>query len=194
MTNRLAVLLVVMGLAGCASAPPVTTASEPQGGVYAYIPAELEGFKLSERTVLRGAPADSAFRFRDGSRTILSVFIYDVDAGAKVGDDPNEWTVREGAKFDVVQQMRANAGAISAYAPVFSDTTRFAVGTRDILEHAVTLTTRFRNGTVAVEMQYLYLIDGKFVKVRGTMPDAGWQQSRVPAFARALARRMAGGA
>jgi hypothetical protein len=42
-------------------------------------------------------------------------------------------------------------------------------------------------------MQYLYLIGGKFVKVRATIPEPGWQQTQVPSFARELALRMARG-
>lgn len=61
-----------------------------------------------------------------------------------------------------------------------------------ILESRIVAPVRFRNGTVAVDMQFLYLIDGKFVKVRATIPAQDWQQSTVPSFSRALARRLAG--
>ena len=181
-----------------APAPVVTpqstpaVAGAPEATLYARIPFELEGFKLTAREAVSGAPADSAFRFSDGSPTILTVFVYDVDAEVKVDADSQKWTPREGEKFKAVQEIQRSRGRIAAFTVAFSDTTRFAAGERRILEHSIAIPVRFPNGVVAVEFEYLYLIDGKFVKVRATVPEQGWQQTHVPLFARALATRMAG--
>jgi hypothetical protein len=203
MMNRVASFLVMASVLGCASAPsrapgaapsgapPVTSA--PAGDLFARIPAEIGAFKLTERRAVSGAPTDSLFRFSDGSRTILTVFVYDVDADVKSDADPQRWTAAEGAKFKQVQDIRVSQGAISAYALAFSDTSRFAVGGHEILEHSIATSTRFPNGAIGVDMQYLYLIGGKFVKVRATVPESEWQHSKVPSFARDLARRIAGG-
>jgi hypothetical protein len=161
--------------------------------LYGRIPAEIGAFKLTERAAIGSEPTDSLFRFGDGSRTILTVFVYDVDADVKADSDPQKWTAAEGEKFKAVQDIRVSQGAISSYAVAFSDTTRFAAGTHNILEHATAIPIRFPNGSIVVDLQYLYLIDGKFVKVRATIPEVGWQQTTVPSFARDLAHRLARG-
>ena len=199
--NRLSAFLALVAAVACGttqapapvvtpqSAPPVARA--PEAALYARIPSELEGFKLTAREAVSGAPADSAFRFSDGSPTILTVFVYGVAADVKVGADSQKWTPREGEKFKAVQEIQKNRGRITAFSVAFSDTTRFAAGERGILEHRIAIPVRFPNGVVAVEFEYLYLIGGKFVKVRATVPEQDWQKTHVALFARVLATRMA---
>ncbi len=201
--NRVSGFVVIVSVLGCASAPapaPVTVPqpapvvmSAPAGNLYSRIPAEIGAFKLTERAIVRGLPTDSLFRFSDGSRTILTVIIYDVGPEVKVDADSQKWTAREGELFKAVQDIRRSRGQIVAYALAFSDTTRFAVGERKILEHSIAMSTRYPDGAIDVDFQYLYLIGGKFVKVRATVPEQGWQQTKVPSFARELALRLARG-
>ncbi len=174
-------------------APISGVAPAPTGNLYARIPAELGAFKLTERTAINGIPTDSLYRFRDSTRTNVSVIIYNVSPDAMQGADSQQWTPREGEKFKAVQAARREQGKVADYVLAFSDTARFSVGPTSILEHSIAAPTRFPNGSIAVELQYLYLIGGKFVKVRATIPEPGWQQTRVPSFARALARHIAGG-
>ena len=195
--------LISMSVIGCASAaspagapPTAATATPPPaptGTLYTRIPSEIGAFRITERATVRGLPTDSLFRFRDGSRTILTVIVYEVAEDVRVDADSQQWTRREGEKFKAVQEIRVRQGQLAAYVLAFSDTTRFAAGEHQILEHAIATPIRFANGAIAVDMQYLYLIGGKFVKVRATMPEQGWQQTQVPSFARTLALRMAGG-
>src|SRR5688572_21370477 len=200
MTRLLAV--AVVSLFGCASATtPVTTSpsagsaatmSESAATLFTRIPSQIGAFKLTERASVRGLPADSIFRFSDGSKTYVSVIVYDVTTDG--GDnDTQKWVALEGEKFREAQDVRRKQGLIAAYVMGYSDTTRFMVGSRNLLEHKIAMPTRYPNGSITVEMQYLYLIDDKFVKVRGTIPEQGWQETRVPVFARELARLMAGG-
>jgi hypothetical protein len=194
---------------GCASASgkPAAVASQPAAvppsapavnlyapavNLFARIPAQIGAFKLTERAAVRGAPADSLFRYKDGSPANLSVFIYDADADRQNDADPQLRTAREGEKFKAVQDILMSRGQIAAHRVAFSDTTRLTVGTGTLLEHAIGLGTRHPNGAITVELQYLYLIGGKFVKVRATIPEKGWEQANVPQFARELALHMAG--
>jgi len=189
--NRVLAFAVLLSAIGCASAPAPVVAPAPAVNLYARIPAEIGAFKLTERAIVRGLPTDSLFRFSDGSRTILTVIIYNVSADLRVDADSQKWTAREGEKFKLVQAIRRDRGQLSDFTLAFSDTTRFVVGARQILEHAIAIPTRYPNGAITVEMQYLYLIGGKFVKVRATIPQQGWEETKVPAFARELAIRMA---
>jgi hypothetical protein len=187
---------------GCASAQskPAAVASQPAtapppapaANLYARIPAQIGAFKLTERAAVRGAPAESLFRYKDGSPTNLSVIIYDADTDGQNDADPQLRTFREGEKFKAVQDILMSRGQIVAHQLAFSDTTRFTAGASTILEHSVAMPTRYPNGSVTVEMQYLYFIGGKFVKVRATIPAKGWEQAQVPQFARELALHMAG--
>ena len=187
---------------GCASAPakPPAVASQPAAvppsapavNLFARIPAQIGAFKLTQRAAVSGAPADSLFRYKDGSPTNLTVFIYDADADGHPDLDAPTRTAREGEKFKAVQDILMSRGQISAHQMAFSDTTRVTVGQSTILEHAVAMPTRYPDGAITVEMQYLYLIGGKFLKVRATVPEKGWQETQVPQFARELALRMAG--
>lgn len=195
---RLSALIGLSVGVGCATSPAPYTAPRPEQAapvtftnLYTRIPDAIGAFKLTERATIRGIPTDSIFRFRDGSPTILSLIIYEVPSDVKVGDDPQKWTQREGEKFRTVQEIRQSRGQISAFQVAFSDTARIA-GAQQILEHSIAVPTRMPNGAVAVEMQFLYLIGGKFIKVRGTIPEQGWEQTQVPAFARELALRLAG--
>lgn len=186
--KRLAVLCAVATMVGCAASSG--TALSPR--LYSRIPARIEGFELTERTVVRDVPSDSVFRFSDGSQTTLTVIVYDVADDVTTDGDPQLMAALEGAKFEQLQDLRVSRGQIEAYTEAVSDTVRFSAGRLRLLEHSTAIPVRFRNGAVAVDMQFLYLIDGKFVKVRATIPAEGWEQSRVPSFARELARRMAG--
>jgi hypothetical protein len=199
--SRISIVLAVVAVLGCGATPAPTPAVTPQSGppatrapegaLYARIPSEIEGFKLTAREAVSGAPTDSAFRFRDGSQTNLTVFVYDVAADVKVEADSQKWTPREGEKFKAVQEIQKSRGRITAFRVAFSDTTRFPAGAHSILEHRIAIPVRFPNDAVAVEFEYLYLIDGKFVKVRATVPEQDWQKTHVALFARALATRMA---
>src|SRR5258705_2353337 len=99
--NRLFPFIAIVSLIGCASVPaaPPAAASQPASAVksappvnlYSRIPAEIGAFRLTERTVVRGLPTDSLFRFNDGSRTILSLIIYAVVADVRVDTDSQKW-------------------------------------------------------------------------------------------------------
>jgi hypothetical protein len=200
--NHAFAFIAIGSVIGCASAPVQTSAIMPNGNstvtsaptlnLYARIPAAIGAFTLTERTTVKGLPTDSLFRFSDGSPTIVSLIIYEVGADVKIDADSQKWTAREGEKFSAVQDVQVSRGQIAAYRVAFSKTARLAAGARNIPEHSIAIPTRFPNGEVTVEMQYLYLIDGKFVKVRATIPYQIWQQSHVPSFARELAIRIAG--
>jgi hypothetical protein len=185
-------------LAGCSASPapaPVATPApsvSPAGAarlsIYQRIPDLVGSYKLTQRGVVRGAPTDSLFRFSDGSRTIVTVLVYDISSDVKVDPDSQKWTFREGEKFKLVQQIRRDRGDISEFTEPVSDSTRMTIGSRQLLEHAIVIPTRYNNGAVTVEYQILYLIDGKFLKVRGTVAADDFGKSAVHEFSKNLAR------
>ena len=193
----LGLTLAVLGCGGARQSVAGPTPAQPAAAaalsLYRYIPAQIGAFRLTQRAVVGGLPTDSLFRYRDGSPTILTVIIYDVPGAIRVDADSQQWTRREGEKFRQIQDIQVQRGRIGAYEVAFSDTARFRVGPASLVEHSIATPVRYPNGVIAVDMQYLYLIGGKFVKVRATIPGNGWEQTRVPAFARELATRLASG-
>lgn len=198
--NHVTMIVAMVSLLGCASMPATSTVSRggaptakaaPAGNLFTRMPAQIGPFKLTERDVVRAAPTDSIFRYRDGTRTILSVIVYDIPGEVKVEPDSQKWTAREGAKFKTIQDIRKSRGQISDYVLAVSDTARIIVGRLSLLEHFIGTPVRYPNGAVAVDLQHLYLIDGKFVKVRATVPAEGWRESEATSFPRELARSLA---
>jgi hypothetical protein len=185
--NRLAPFAIAL-LVGCASAPSPAPAPV-LANVYARIPSELAGFKLTERSTVRGMPSDSLFRFRDTTQVRLTVIVYNVPADARDANLDLS-TMREGENFRTVQAAQKARGVISDYTEPVSDTTRIPAGKGRIFVHFVVVPTRWPNATVTVETQHLYVIAGKFVKVRATIPHSLWPNSRTTEFARALAVKL----
>jgi hypothetical protein len=192
--SRSALVLAAVALAACApgSAAPPSPQVAGAGTLFARVPAQVAGFNLTERDAVEALSSDSLYRFSDGTAARVTVIIY--EPGEDVKDEPEaqEWVAREGSKFQQVQEIRRRRGQIASYAEGFSDTSRVSAGDERLLEHAAGMPVRMRNGDIFVELQYLYLIDGKFVKVRATVPEDIWRETRVPVFARELAGRLVG--
>src|SRR5688500_2370905 len=119
-------LLTAVSLCGCAGAPSPASHPAP-ANIYARIPTELAGFTLTERALVRGTQADSAFRFRDTTRTNLTIIIYNLDADVRDGDLALS-TVREGERFRAVQDIQKARGLIAEFAVSATDTTRIVAG------------------------------------------------------------------
>ena len=116
--------------------------------------------------------------------------MFAIPVDVQVGPDSQSWTVREGVKFRAVQPILVQRRMIDAYEPAFMKTDTLTIGGRVINEHATAIVTRSR-GRVSVDFQYLYLVAGRFVKVRATVPSEGWQNTDIPVFARMMARHVA---
>lgn len=155
------------------------------------IPAQLGRYRLARRVGIEGAPNDSAYHYSDGSPTRVTVFVYQIPVDVQVGADSQSWTPREGEKFEEVQPLLVKNGMIGAYEVAFANTGEITAANRKITEHSTAIAVR-SHGQVAVDFQYLYLVDGHFVKIRATVPSDGWEKTDVPAFARDMARRLAG--
>jgi hypothetical protein len=121
------------------------------------------------------------------------VFRYLIPPDVQIGPDSEAWAAHEAGKFVEVQPILVRQGRIDNYEVVFVDSAAFAAGKRILVERRILVVTRSR-GRVNVDFQYLYLVNGRFLKVRATIPsDGGWENSGVPGFARALAERLATG-
>lgn len=129
------------------------------------------------------------YRFTDGSAAILTAIRYSIPQDVKIEADSQAWTTREGEKFERMQQILLGRRTIENYRTLLSHAQSVDLVDTRLLEHATVVSTR-RHGTSTMEFQYLYLVGGRFLKVRGTFPGEQWQTSDFLAFARELARRV----
>jgi hypothetical protein len=185
---------VALILASAACGPKPQTAPAPtlptDAARTSRIPAQLGRYRLTNRHAVEGAPNDSAYRYTDGSETRVTVFVYAIPVDVQVGADSQSWTPREGMKFEEVQPLLVQRGMIGAYEVAFANTGEITAANRKITEHATAIAVRSR-GQVAVDFQYIYLVAGRFLKIRATVPSDGWEKTDVPTFAREMARRLA---
>lgn len=186
-------ILALSVLAALACVPPgrgsrVGSPAPPAAIAPSDVPAVVGRYHLTEVRAIQGYPADTIYRFTDGSAARVSAIRYYVPEDVKTSQDSALWTVREGAKFALVQAEQVRRGAIESYEVAFTDTS--TVDDVRLFEHAVAIAVR-RNGRIDVEFQYLYLVGGRFLKARGTFPSDQWTTSEFPNFARELARRVA---
>jgi hypothetical protein len=131
-----------------------------------------------------------AYRFTNGSRTRVTVFVYPVPADVRVSESPQDWVTREGEKFPQTFPMGVERGWYEDYRLAFARPDPLTVDTLVIPGYVVAAATRAR-GEVRVELEYLYLVRDTFTKVRATVPEQGWERTDVPVFAKDLAASLA---
>ena len=184
-------LVCLAATAACSSpasrpTPVPAPASAPRTG--SGIPAEIGRYRLTATEAIE-PKGDSLFRFSDGSPVRLTVFRYAVAPDVRVAADSQSWTSAEGMKFEAVQPYRVSAHQIDEYKVAFADTAILDFGDARVTEHSMAVAVKSR-GTVMMDFQYLYLIRGRFLKVRATVPADDWMKAEIPGFARELARRV----
>jgi hypothetical protein len=175
--------LVCIACAPTAVRPTVTPSATSEAGI-----AAIGRYRLTHSQLLPETSRDSIFRYSDGTASIVSVFRYDVPEDVKVVVDSQAWIAREGEKFAQVQDAFVEQGKIESYRVAFSGTNELAVDGAVLGEHSIAIAVKAR-GAVRMDFQYLYLIDGRFLKVRATFPGELWKTGEMPNFAREVARR-----
>ncbi|MGH7531614.1 MAG: hypothetical protein ACREMN_14630 [Gemmatimonadales bacterium] len=169
--------------AGC-TPPPTLRDLEPKADL--TVPTRVGDYRLTERdTIAQEHGGGHVYRFSDGSATRLTVFVYRIPADVQEGPDSAAWVHRESEKFTRVLPIQVERGVYEAYEVAFAHAEPDVRGADTIPGHVVGAGTR-RGGEVFVELQYLYLVRGRFVKVRATIPSDRWQETTVPNFAKAL--------
>lgn len=182
-------MFVGVACGGKPQTAPTPTASASSASA-SRVPTQLGRYRLTSRDGVEGAPNDSAYRYTDGSQTRVTVFVYDIPVDVQVGADSQSWTPREGKKFEEVQPLLVQRGMLGAYEVAFANTGEITAANHKITEHATAIAVR-SHGRVAVDFQYLYLVAGRFLKIRATVPGDAWAKTDVPTFSREMARHLA---
>ena len=181
---RILIVLLAGVTAACGSAPrpdpaPLPAAAGP------VMPDSLLNYRLVGRRILGGR--DSVWRYTDG-RAQVSVIRYVIDQDVKVGPDSVVWLEREGEKFLRVQEILRQQGQIDRFEVRMS---KVGAGPKPPDHEYVAIVTNTSRGRQTVELQYLYLVGGRWLKIRVTEPEDGATASSAPHFARSLASRVA---
>lgn len=184
---------LILACAACSPKPQTAPGPTPLRSTSTNrLPAQLGRYQLTRREGIEGFSNDSAYHYSDGSQARVTVFVYSIPIDVQMGTDSQSWTPREGKKFTDLQPLLVQRGTIGAYAVAFANTGELIAANRKITEHATAIAVRSR-GQVAVEFQYIYLVAGRFLKIRATVPSDGWEKTDVPTFSRDMARLLAGG-
>jgi hypothetical protein len=198
--RHLALVLGALLSSACAGGSRVTPATAPEStstversvsapSSVVSASATIGRYRLMQAELVRGTRRDSIFRYSDGSPAIVSVIRYDVPPSESLDGDAQLVTAREGARFAEIQPILQQQGRIEGFRVAFQDTTRLDLGaSAPTLEHAIGVIARAR-GVERMDVQYLYLIDGRFFKIRGTFGMDAWPTSELATFARDAARR-----
>ncbi len=182
-------LTLSLGLVAAAACAPRTTPSVVPSPVGSGMPTTLQGFRLVEtEQIPERDGGGQLYRFTDGTGVQLTVFVYPVPADVQQGDSAN-WVLVEGAKFEQVLPIQVQRGRYDTYEMAFAQPEPVVSEGHTIPVHVAAARTR-SGESISMQLQYLYLIRGQFLKVRATLPGDSWQRAPVPTFAHDLARRV----
>jgi hypothetical protein len=183
-------MLLCSIVAACGGGPVSTARPVPQSAGLARavrMPDSVGTYRLVLTAPLNGAPTDTIHRFVADGRTHISVIRYPVRNDVRVGADSVTWLEREGAKFVAVQQLLVQRGVIQSYEVKLSKRSSVPIGTDSLATYVSIIQTRRREG-VLNEIEYLYVIGGKFLKIRASEIEAAQGNSLAPQFAGQLLR------
>ena len=180
--TRLALSLSLLAAWACGPKKPASLVAPAGSG----IPTTLHGFRLVETKQIPDYDGGGQlYRFTDGTSALLTVFVYPIPTDVQQGDSAN-WVLLEGAKFEQVLPIQVERGRYDTYQMAFAEPEPVVSQGDTIRGHVAAAGTR-SGQSISMQLQYLYLIKGQFVKVRATLPGDSWQQTPVPRFAHDLA-------
>ena len=185
-TGLLVALCLPLASSHLAAQTPANAGSS--SGVVAHgvrFPSTVRAYALKESNPVRGDSMATMFRYSDGSATRVSVFFYLADSVAPAAD-ARALVAQTGQSFLETLPIGVQRGWYDSYTTAFSDPDSVTVDGRLLLGNATAAATK-KDGSVHVELQYVYLIGPRLLKVRASVPAEGWEKTDIPRFARELA-------
>ena len=158
------------------------------------VPARILHYARSAAKDFGSPEGGVAYQYGD-SVTRLTVYLYARDSTWR-GRPAREALQQEVQLFKQALEIERTRGAYEAYQIAFDEPDSIPLvtaGSAFAPGRQVAVALR-RQRTIYVSLYYVYAIGNAFVKVRGTVPQARWQQTDIPLFAREFARQASGGA
>ena len=181
-------LIVVSCLIGVSFAcrPGAQSASRPTP--QSRFPDTLDGFRFTASDSIPQRDGGGwLYRYSGRSGEYVTVFLYPIPDDVKATPDSSQWVLMEGRKLAQVMPIQVQRGRYDAYEVAFEDRQPVVTGRDTIPGFVAGIATRTR-GVIHLEMEYVYLVHGWFLKVRATMPEKDWQQTRIALFAQDFVR------
>ena len=144
-------------------------------------------YRLTRIGPVEGLPIDTLFRFTDGSPSLTSAIRYPIPDDVRLGSSREQWTRREGAKLVAIQEYFVSQKRISSFRIVFDSTQLVSIDDATIFEHFIALEVSRPDGT-RIDVQTIYQVCNRFLKVRGTFTVESWSQSAFADFSREVLR------
>ena len=197
---RFAIPAALVVVSACATSPRAPAAATPasadavvgKGSVVAHgvvFPGKVHRYTLTEATEVEARPDDKVFRYSDGSDTRVTVFFYRADS-AMAAENPQQALAQEGQSFLESLPISVQRGWLDSYSAAVARTDSVTVDGRVVPGHITEVVAK-RSGRSNMELQYVFLIAPRFVKVRASVPTEAWPNPDVTHFAHELATVLA---
>jgi hypothetical protein len=175
--------------------PPAELGSElPASNVArldAVMPQHIGGFTLIDRRLLPGSAGDMAYRFRDSALMNVSVFVYPADyPGAVMTGGPRQRVAHEGGLFLELLPTQVRRGVYDSFEPLVARPDSIIVGEL-VVPGFVSGARIRRKSTTAMEVQFLHLIGGDYVKLRAMLPES-WSAAALQSLDSIIVARLVG--
>ena len=178
-------LVVITASSGCASTSEVQPESVVASPSCPSLPVSVGAFAMYERRKLEAPARGDAFGFTDGSTDRATVFLYPLQ-DRPAADRAQDMVETEGAAWVAAFPIGVERGWYDAYEVAFADPKPIVLADRTIPGFAGGVPTR-KDGSISVEVLYLFAVDGCMLKARGSLEGGHWMDSLFPKFAQDLA-------
>jgi hypothetical protein len=150
------------------------------------VPNQIGRFALVQRSPLTAPGVGTIYRFRDSTAINLSVITYELSADDAAPNATAPARVRvEGDHFLEILAIQVRRGVYDTYHVLLVRPDSVVVG-RSITPGMIATVSVEQRGRTGYELQYLYLIDRTFVKIRASVPASAWPRTDLDSFATEL--------
>lgn len=194
MRSRTALAAVFIGI--CTAAPLGAQQEQPPTSELRPLaaPQEVGPFELVDSATFEDPLAGTRYGYQEDGAEI-DLYIYPTTAWADQMEEPTADRLLRGQveEFQETLKLGPSRGWYDEYELAFDDP--FEVETESGTLSGYTAAAVLRSGEdLRVSFYYIFLIDGRFVKVRSTLPASEMQTAKAPGFARRAVELLNAGA
>ena len=183
---RSPVVLAMALFAAACSSGGAAPASAPVPAPSGEVPRQIGRFALVQRSPLTAPGTGTIYRFRDSTAINLSAIVYDLtDEEVARNSTASARVKAEGEKFLEILPIQVRRGVYDTYHVLLVRPDSVVIG-RVTAPGVIATASVEQRGQTGYELQYLYLIDRTFVKIRASVPASAWPRTDLDSFATEL--------
>jgi hypothetical protein len=184
--RRSPVVLALALLAAACSSGAAAPASAPSPTPAGEVPRQIGQFALVQRAPLSAPAVGTIYRFRDSTAINLSVITYDLSSDDATRNATAPARVKaESELFLQILAIQMRRGVYDTYHVLLVRPDSVVVG-RVVTPGMIATASVEERGRAGYELQYLYLINRTFVKIRVSVPGTLWPRPDLDGFATEL--------